>query len=73
LGRGLGRTLLGDLIDHCEKAGLREIIAVIADQGAEASLALHTGFGFVETGRMGKVGYKFDRWLGIIMMQKSLG
>ena len=73
LGRGLGRTLLGDLIDHCEKAGLREIIAVIADQGAEASMALHTGFGFVETGRMGKVGYKFDRWLGIIMMQKSLG
>jgi len=73
LGRGLGRTLLGDLIDHCEKAGLREIIAVIVDQGAEASLALHTGFGFVETGRMGKVGYKFDRWLGIIMMQKSLG
>jgi phosphinothricin acetyltransferase len=73
LGRGLGRTLLGDLIDHCEIAGLREIIAVIADQGAEASMALHTGFGFVETGRMGKVGYKFDRWLGIIMMQKSLG
>jgi len=73
MGRGLGRTLLGDLIDHCEKAGLREIIAVIADQGAEASMALHTGFGFVETGRMGKVGYKFDRWLGIIMMQKSLG
>jgi len=73
LGRGLGRTLLGDLIDHCEKAGLKEIIAVIADQGAEASMALHTGFGFVETGRMGKVGYKFDRWLGIIMMQKSLG
>ena len=73
LGRGLGRTLLGDLIDHCEIAGLKEIIAVIADQGAEASMALHTGFGFVETGRMGKVGYKFDRWLGIIMMQKSLG
>ena len=48
------------------------MIAVIADQGAEASLALHTRFGFKETGRMGKVGYKFDRWLGIIMMQKSL-
>jgi phosphinothricin acetyltransferase len=72
IGRGLGRTLLGDLIEHCEKAGLKEMIAVIADQGAEASLALHTRFGFKETGRMGKVGYKFDRWLGIIMMQKSL-
>jgi len=48
------------------------MIAVIADQGAEASLALHTKFGFVETGRMGKVGFKFERWIGIIMMQKSL-
>jgi len=72
-GRGLGTVLLEDLITHSERAGLKEIIAVIADQGAEASLALHTKFGFVETGRMGKVGYKFDRWVGIILMQKSLG
>jgi len=71
-GRGLGTVLLEDLITHCQQAGLKEIIAVIADQGAEASLALHTKFGFVETGRMGKVGYKFERWVGIILMQKSL-
>jgi phosphinothricin acetyltransferase len=72
IGRGLGAALLADLIEHCEKAGLTEMIAVISDHGAEASLALHRRFGFVETGRMGKVGYKFERWLGIIMMQKSL-
>jgi len=71
-GRGLGSTLLGDLIDQCEAAGLKEMIAVISDHGAEASIALHRKFGFEETGRMGKVGYKFERWLGIIMMQKSL-
>jgi L-amino acid N-acyltransferase YncA len=72
-GRGLGTALLEDLITHCTRQGLKEMIAVIADQGAEASLALHTRFGFVETGRMGKVGFKFDRWIGIILMQKSLG
>lgn len=72
-GRGLGKALLKDLIDECTSRGLKEMIAVIADQGAEASLALHTKFGFVETGRMGKVGFKFDRWIGIILMQKSLG
>lgn len=72
-GRGLGKALLQDLIDECTSRGLKEMIAVIADQGAEASLALHTKFGFVETGRMGKVGFKFDRWIGIILMQKSLG
>jgi phosphinothricin acetyltransferase len=65
-------VLLGDLIEKSTNAGLKEMIAVIADQGAEASLALHTKFGFVETGRMGKVGFKFERWVGIILMQRSL-
>lgn len=71
-GRGLGTVLLGDLIEKSARAGLKEMIAVIADQGAEASLALHAKFGFVETGRMGKVGFKFERWVGIILMQRSL-
>lgn len=71
-GRGLGRALLTELIERCEQAGIREMIAVIADSGAEASLALHQKLGFVETGRMGKVGYKFERWIGIVTMQKSL-
>jgi L-amino acid N-acyltransferase YncA len=71
-GKGLGRALLGELIDRSKAAGLKEMIAVIADQGAEASIALHQKFGFVETGRMGRVGFKFDRWLGTIMMQRSL-
>jgi L-amino acid N-acyltransferase YncA len=71
-GRGLGTVLLADLIEKSAEAGLKEMIAVIADQGAEASLALHTKFGFVETGRMGKVGFKFERWVGIILMQRSL-
>jgi len=72
VGRGLGTALLADLIERCTDAGLKEIIAVIADQGAAASLALHRKFGFVETGRMGKVGFKFERWVGIILMQRSL-
>lgn len=72
LGRGLGTTLLEDLIERCREAGLAEMIAVIADSGAEASMALHRKFGFVESGRMGKVGFKFGRWIGIVMMQKSL-
>ena len=48
------------------------MIAVIADGGAEASLKLHEEFGFKEIGRMGRVGFKFDRWLGTVMLQKSL-
>jgi L-amino acid N-acyltransferase YncA len=71
-GKGLGRALLGELITQSTQAGLREIIAVLADGGAEASLKLHEEFGFKEIGRMGRVGFKFDRWLGTIMLQKAL-
>ena len=71
-GKGLGRVLLAELLERSKRAGLKEVIAVIADQGAEASVKLHSDFGFEEIGRMGKVGFKFERWLGIVMMQKSL-
>jgi phosphinothricin acetyltransferase len=71
-GKGLGKALLGELIERSRAAGIREIIAVIADRGADASIALHRAFGFEEIGRMGKVGYKFERYLGTVMMQKSL-
>ncbi|GEP27728.1 MULTISPECIES: GNAT family N-acetyltransferase [Cryobacterium] len=71
-GKGLGRELLGELIKRSKAAGLKEIIAVIADQGADASIKLHRDFGFEEIGRMGKVGFKFERWLGTILLQKSL-
>ncbi|MBU4465228.1 MAG: GNAT family N-acetyltransferase [Actinobacteria bacterium] len=71
-GKGLGRALLGDLLDACQEAGIREVVAAISDKGADASIRLHERFGFTETGRMGKVGFKFGRWLGTIYLQKSL-
>ncbi|MCL2515635.1 MAG: N-acetyltransferase family protein [Microbacteriaceae bacterium] len=71
-GKGLGGPLLTALLDRAREAGIREIIAVIADQGADASVKMHERLGFTEVGRMGKVGFKFDRWLGTITMQKSL-
>ena len=71
-GKGLGKVLLGELITRSKAAGVKEIIAVIADKGAEASIAIHKQFGFVEGGHMGKVGFKFNRWIGTVLMQKSL-
>jgi phosphinothricin acetyltransferase len=71
-GKGLGRAMLEALIAACQEAGIREILAVISDKGAEGSIALHEKFGFTEVGRMGKVGFKFGRWLGVVNMQKSL-
>jgi phosphinothricin acetyltransferase len=71
-GKGLGRALLGELLDRARDAGVKEVIAVIADRGADASIALHEQFGFRKTGEMARVGFKFERWLGIVMLQKSL-
>lgn len=71
-GKGLGRALLEALIAACEQAGIRQMVAVISDKGAEASVALHENLGFVEVGRMGRVGFKFGRWLGTIYLQKAL-
>ena len=71
-GKGLGRVLMAELIERSRAAGICEIVAVIADRGAEASIRLHRDFGFKEIGRLGRVGFKFDRWLGTILMQKSL-
>lgn len=71
-GKGLGRALLGELLERSRTAGVKEVIAVIADRGAEASIALHEQFGFRKSGEMARVGFKFGRWLGIVMLQKSL-
>lgn len=70
--KGLGTALMQALIDACEQIRLREIVAVISDSGAEASIRLHEKFGFVEVGRMGRVGFKFGRSLGTVYLQKSL-
>jgi L-amino acid N-acyltransferase YncA len=71
-GKGLGRALLTALVDASRDAGLRTLLAVISDRGAEASLALHERLGFKEIGRMGHVGFKFGRWLGTVLLEKNL-
>src|SRR5690606_9650171 len=71
-GRGIGRTLLAEFLDACRSVGLRQVIAVIADRGADASLALHRKAGFVDVGRLTEVGEKFGELQGVYFLQKSL-
>jgi len=71
-GKGIGKALLARMLDAAAEAGIKEVIAVIADRGADASIQMHKNFGFTEVGRMGKVGFKFGRWLGTVLLQKSL-
>ena len=72
IGKRLGTKLLAELIDRSKAAGVKEIVAVISDKGADTSIALHEAFGFKKQGHLAKVGFKFNRWLGTILLQKSL-
>ncbi|GAB2978795.1 N-acetyltransferase family protein [Amycolatopsis acidiphila] len=72
-GRGIGGLLLDELLARCAAAGIREVIAVIADPGpANASPFLHRRRGFAEAGRLTGVGFKHGRRLDTLLMQRSL-
>jgi L-amino acid N-acyltransferase YncA len=72
VGKGVGRHLLGALIDAAEGAGFRQMLAVIGG-GEPASVALHASHGFQHVGQMRSVGRKFGRWLDSVYMQRALG
>lgn len=71
-GRGIGGALLDELLARCAEAGVREVIAVIAESGDPASLQLHRRRGFTDAGRLARVGYKHGRWLDTVLLQRSL-
>ena len=71
-GKGLGRAMMIDLIARARASGVREVIAVIADKNADASIRMHERLGFKDVGHMGRVGFKFDRWLGTVTMRLAL-
>ncbi len=72
-GRGHGTALLAALIDDCARAGLRQLVAVVADPGNDASVTLHRRLGFTEAGRLTAVGHKHGRWLDTLLLQRPLG
>jgi L-amino acid N-acyltransferase YncA len=72
-GRGLGRLLLAELLAVCEARGARQMLAVIGDSQNAASIAVHRTLGFAPAGKIHAAGWKFDRWLDVVLLQKRLG
>ena len=70
---GIGGKLLGHLIDLCAQADFRQMIAIIGDPDGGGSVALHKRYGFSHAGHLEFVGYKHDRWLDTVLMQRALG
>jgi phosphinothricin acetyltransferase len=71
-GRGIGRTLLGELIERCRHAGKREMVAIIGDTANRNSIALHEALGFRLVGTLRQVGRKHGRWIDTVLMQLAL-
>jgi L-amino acid N-acyltransferase YncA len=71
--RGIGTQLLRRLIVDCEARGCRQMIAVVGDSANAGSLGVHSRAGFAMIGTHPNVGFKFGRWLDIVMMQRALG
>ena len=70
-GRGIGRALLTELIEQATGLGYRTIVATVATDN-RSGLRLHEKLGFESVGTIRNAANKFDRWMDIRLMQKSL-
>jgi phosphinothricin acetyltransferase len=71
IGRGIGKALLHALIDRAAACGFRQMVGVIGG-GEPASVALHAACGFREVGRLSAVGWKNERWLDSVYVQREI-
>jgi len=70
-GQGLGRRLMTALEEHARTAGHSCLIGAVSGENTAAQ-AFHSRMGYVEVGRLPRVGHKFGRFLDMVLMQKLL-
>lgn len=73
VGRGIGRLLLAPVIERCTELGYRQMVAVIGGRETIGSIRLHEALGFMHIGVFPAIGFKFDRWIATVLMQRALG
>ena len=72
-GQGVGKALVGQLIEDATGKGIRQMIAVIGDSDNVGSIGVHASLGFQRVGLLKSAGVKFGRWLDVVYMQRALG
>ncbi len=71
-GQGIGKKLLLALIEECGRRGFKQMIGVIGDSDNLGSIRLHQACGFTQVAHFKAIGFKFDRWLDSVQMQRAL-
>ena len=70
-GKGIGRALLMELISQAKDLGYKTIVATVATDN-RSGLQLHSKLGFETVGTIRNAANKFDRWMDITLVQRSL-
>jgi L-amino acid N-acyltransferase len=70
-GRGLGTLLVQALFPRAAALGKHVMIAGV-DAANGASIRFHERLGFHKSGHLREVGYKFDRWLDLVFLQRRI-
>ncbi|MEM7101136.1 MAG: N-acetyltransferase family protein [Pseudomonadota bacterium] len=70
--KGAGQSLMEALMTKARQIGKQEIIAVVGDSANTASIELHKRLGFRVVGTLERVGFKFDRYIDTVILQKGL-
>jgi L-amino acid N-acyltransferase YncA len=70
-GSGVGRSLMIELIRRATEDGFHVMIGAIDGENA-GSVRFHRRLGFEVVGRLPGIGYKFGRWLDLVLMQRTL-
>jgi phosphinothricin acetyltransferase len=69
--RGIGTALMGPLIARAAALGKHVMVAGV-DAANARSLAFHERLGFVRVAHFREVGFKFNRWLDLVFLQRTL-
>ncbi len=70
--KGIATKLLTEVIKKCREVGFKQMVAIVVYGGTDESVGFHESMGFVERGRLVKVGFKFSQWLDTVLFQKEL-
>ena len=70
-GKGTGRALMAAVEDHARAAGVGSLWAGVSGENPDG-IVFHTRLGFEEVARLPKVGYKFGRWMDLVLLRKWL-